>query len=73
MSAKLYGHVLQVQAQHSLHARSMFGMVYVNNRLSQELAACATVSSFQSGLTHMARKMCQDGDPTWLKAFSCRA
>ena len=70
---QLYGHVLQVQAQHSLHARSIFGMVYVYNRLPQELVDCATVSSFQSGLTHMARKMCQDGDPTWLKAFSCRA
>ena len=70
---QLYGHMLQVQPQHSLHARSIFGMVYVYNRLPQELVDCATVSSFQSGLTHMARKMCQDGDPTWLKAFSCRA
>ena len=70
---QLYGHVLQVQAQHSLHARSIFGMVYVYNRLPQELVDCATISSFQSGLTHMARKLCQDGDPAWLKIFSCRA
>ena len=69
---QLYGHVLIVQAQHSLHARSIFGMVCVYNRQPQELD-CATVSSFQSGLTHMARKLCQDGDPVWLKIFSCRA
>jgi len=69
---QLYGHVLIVQAQHSLHARSIFGMVYVYNRLPQELVDCATIASFQSGLTHMARTRCQNGDPDWSKAFSCR-
>ena len=43
---QLYGHVLIVQAQHSLHARSIFGMVYVYNRLPQELVDCATIASF---------------------------
>ena len=49
---QLYGHVLQVQAQHSLHARSIFGMVYVYNRLPQELLDCATIVFFSA---HTAR------------------
>ena len=30
---QFYGHILDVHFQHALHSRSIFGMVYVHNRL----------------------------------------
>ena len=69
---QLYGHILEVQQQHSLHRRSVFGMVDVYNRLPQHVVYYPTVSLFQRHLTLEARKLCQDGNTTWIDSFSCR-
>ena len=69
---QLYGHILNVQFQHALLYRSIFAMVYVYNRLPQEVVDSKTVASFQTCLTCMARKACEDGDPKWANLFSCR-
>ena len=69
---QLYGHILDVQFQHSLHSRSVFGIVYVYNRLPQTVVDNPCVSSFQTSLTAMARRKCQDGDPNWMHVFSSR-
>ena len=69
---QLYGHILDVQQQHSLHSRSIFGMVYVYNRLPQNVVNCKTVSTFQRHLTLEAREKCQDGNENWIHSFSCR-
>ena len=69
---QLYGHILNVQFQHALHNRSIFAMVYVYNRLPQDVVDSKTVTSFQACLTCMTRKACEDGDPKWANLFSCR-
>ena len=69
---QLYGHILEVQFQHALHFRSIFAMVYVYNRLPQEVVDCTSVYMFQRSLTLKARKLCRDGDPNWTCSFSCR-
>ena len=69
---QLYGHILEVQFQHALHFRSIFAMVYVYNRLPQEVVDCTSVSMFQRSLTLKARKLCRDGDPNWTCSVSCR-
>ena len=69
---QLYGHILEVQQQQSLHRRSVFGMVDVYNRLPQHVVNYPTISVFQRHLTLEARKLCQDGNSTWIHSFSCR-
>ena len=69
---QLYGHILEVQQQQSLHRRSVFGMVDVYNRLPQHVVNYPTISVFQRHLTLEARKLCQDGNSTWIDSFSCR-
>jgi len=44
---QLYGHTLDVNFQHALHARSIFGMVYVYNRLPQTVVDQPDVCNFQ--------------------------
>ena len=39
-SKQLYGHILDVNFQHNLHERSIFGMVYVYNRLPENVVDC---------------------------------
>ncbi len=60
---QLYGHILDVTFQHALHSRSIFGMVYVYNRLPQYVVDRKTVSLFQRDLTLMARTACEEGNP----------
>ena len=69
---QLYGHILDVQQQHSLHSRSIFGMVYVYNRLPQNVVNWKAVSTFQRHLTLEAREKCQDANENWIHFFSCR-
>jgi len=69
---QLYGHILDVNFQHALHSRSIFGMVYVYNRLPQNVVDQPTVSAFQRCLTIMARDACNNGDLQWDQMFSCR-
>ena len=51
---QLYGHILQADFQLHLHNRSIFGMVHIYNRLSQEIIDSETVAFFQSKLTKLA-------------------
>ena len=69
---QLYDHILDVQQQHSLHRRSVFGMVHIYNRLPQHVVNLTTIPLFQKHLTLEARKLCEDGNPSWLDSFSCR-
>ena len=69
---QLYGHVLDVENQHALHSRSIFGMVYVYNLLPQRFVDSESISAFQKGLTLIAREKCKGGDPHWMHNFSCR-
>ena len=69
---QLYDHILEVQQQQSLHRRSVFGMVQIYNRLPQHVVNHTTISLFQRHLTLEARKLCEDGNPTWIDSFSCR-
>ena len=69
---QLYGHMLDVQFQHALHSRSIFGMVYVYNRLPQDVVDQISVPAFQRCLTIMARETCKANDPAWKNIFSCR-
>ena len=69
---QLYDHILEVQHQQSLHRRSVFGMVQIYNRLPQHVVNHTTISLFQRHLTLEARKLCEDGNPTWIDSFSCR-
>ena len=69
---QLYGHILDVHFQHALHSRSIFGMVYVYNRLPQEAVDLDQITMFQKYLTLMARQQCKEGNPNWMHAFSSR-
>jgi hypothetical protein len=62
---------LEVKFQQALHSRSIFGMVYVYNRLPQDVVDSKNVSIFQICLTRMARKACEEGIPKWMTYFSC--
>ena len=68
---QLYGYILVINNLHALHSRSVFGMVYMYNRLPQDLVDCATASVLQKGLTLTARSKCQSGDLNWMHCFSC--
>ena len=70
---QLYGHMMEISWHHKLHFRSIFAMVYVYNRLPQEVVDCQTVCTFQTHLTKMARRKCEDAMPDWMQCFSCRA
>ena len=69
---QLYDHILDVQQQQSLHRRSVFGMVHIYNRLPQHVVNLTTIPLFQKHLTLEARKLCKDGNPSWIDSFSCR-
>jgi len=56
---QIYGHDNEIHLQYGLHRRSMFGMVHIYTRLSQEIVDCACVSSFQREFTLIARKKCK--------------
>ena len=68
----LYNHFKEVIFQQGLHARSIFGMVYVYNHLPQHVVDCKTISCFQRFLTKAVRRACQEHDPGWRDLFSCR-
>ena len=70
-SKQLYGHILQADFQMHLHNRSIFGMVHIYNRLSQEIVDSESVSLFQSKLTLLARASCRS-ELSWQAMFSCR-
>ena len=59
---QLSNHFSEVQFQHALHSRSIFGMVAVYNRLPQNVVDHQTVASFQTKLTKIVRFKCQFGD-----------
>ena len=69
---QLYGHILDVKFQHTLHSRSIFGMVYVYNRLPQNVVDSPSVTVFQRHLTMIARARCQNDAHNWKSVFSCR-
>ena len=69
---QLYGHIIEVHYQHALHNRSIFGMVYVYNRLPQYVVDADNVCLFQRRLTVLARKACEDEEENWERLFSCR-
>jgi hypothetical protein len=69
---QLYGHILEVHRQYSLHDRSIFSMVYVYNRLPQEVVYEDSVAVFQSRLTAHARDRCQNGVDKWHFTFDPR-
>ena len=71
-SRQLYSHLPEVHFQLVLFCRSIFAMTYVYNKLPQEVIDCKTVSSFQSSVTKITRKACENGDPDWANFFSCR-
>lgn len=70
-SKQLYGHNCEVSAHPALYARSIFAMVVIYNNLPQSLVDAASVQSFQSGLTQIARTRCQQGVVDWALTF-CR-
>ena len=69
---QLYGHLPTVHLQMALYCRSIFAMVYVYNRLPQDVVDSPSVSIFQRKLTRMARDACEGGDPNWMHAFARR-
>ena len=69
---QLYGHILDVERQHSLHDRSIFASVYVYNALPQHAVECKDVPSFQCVLTQMVRESCKNGDSAWHNMFQVR-
>ena len=69
---QLYDHILDVQQQHSLHRCSMFGMSRICNRPPQHVVDLTTIPLFQKHLTLETRKVCEDGNPSWLDSFTCR-
>ena len=71
-SKQLYGHDLSIHFQHSLHQRSIFGMVNVYNRLPQNVVDIDNIKSFQTVLTQMARTACENNDVMWMKIFHSR-
>ena len=71
-SKQLYGRQLEIKFQVQLHHRSIFSMVHIYNRLSQNIVNSNSVSAFQSQLTKIARERCMRGDPDWMKSFSVR-
>ena len=70
---QLYGHILEVNRQYNLHDRSIFSMVYVYNRLSQNVVEENSVKTFQSRLTALARDECQNGIANWKFTFDPRS
>ena len=70
---QLYGHILEVNRQYNLHDRSIFSMVYVYNRLSQNVVEENSVKIFQSRLTALARDECQNGIGNWKFTFHPRS
>ena len=69
---QLHSHLSEANFQLSMFCRSIFGMTYVYNLLSQDIVNCEKVSVFQTSLTKNARKLCESGDPNWALCFSCR-
>ena len=69
---QLSNHFRQVQFQHALHSRSIFGMVSVYNGLAQNVVDLQTVASFQIKLIKIVRFKCQLGDEYWHKSFNGR-
>ena len=69
---QLYGHILDVQRQHSLHDRSIFGMVENYNKLPQEIVDCSNAKVFQKEMILIARIRCNDGDASWKRSFDHR-
>ena len=68
----LYNHFKEIQFQHAMYARSIFGMVYVYNHLPQRIIDCPSISLFQRFLTKAVRKACEQHDLAWKDIFSCR-
>ena len=69
---QLYDHCQEINFQHAMFNRSIFGMVDVYNNLPQEIVDHTTVSGFQKCLTLTARRSCQEGDENWSSQFTCR-
>lgn len=53
----------------SLFHRSLFGKVFVYNRLTQTLVDEPTISNFQSRFTLIAKTRCIAGDTNWSYCF----
>ena len=69
---KLYGHWVEISSHRALYDRSIFAMVDIYNVLPQYIVDNATVSGFQSDLTHLVRIKCEQGDDAWASTFSRR-
>ena len=61
---QIYNHNLEC-TNNGMFNRSIFGLVYLYNRLPQRIIDKATVSAFQSELTHIAKRRCTDGTEGW--------
>ena len=66
---QLQSHLDSCIARPLLFQRSLFGMVAVYNRLSQDMIDCTSVPQFQSMLTHIAKDKCAAGGASWQRMF----
>ena len=62
-------HMLECVARPILFNRSLFGMVAVYNRLSQEMVDFDSVQKFQTNLTRLAKVKCAAGSSRWQQMF----
>ena len=60
---------LECIARPVLFSRSLFGMVAVYSRLSQEMVDFDTVQKFQTNLTSIAKARCAAGSSLWQHVF----
>ena len=72
-SKQMYNHCNEVNAQWDLYRRSIFAMVDIYNNLSQEAVDSASVETFQSYLTRLARVRCQQGNAKWMYTHDFRS
>ena len=66
---QLETHVDECVGRHGLFNRSLFGMVAVYNRLSQDMVDFPSVQQFQSNLTRMAKDKCAADSASWQRMF----
>ena len=68
-SKQIYVGVDHIFKFHSLFHRSVFGKIFIYNRLTQSLINEDSVSGFQRRLTLIAKARCAAGDPNWSRCF----
>ena len=67
---QIYNHNREC-SNNALFNRSIFGLVYLYNRLPQRIIIDKnSVSTFQSELTHIAKRRCTDGIDGWQYSFN---